>query len=262
MSWQYTGLSAAWISSTLSFSSFWLFCSSPPLCNWHLELLARRRKFSILSSHLLQNCHIGLWCHGCLICPFPRLKLRKLRAAHIMATQVPENFVWGKLNAPQHVVPDNKNFEKSKPGFTMSSPLIVVPGHKKQTLLKQCLVSQTSLIISKLGVPVATHSCPPPALSSSTTSMFFTILAAVLFYRGQLKVPYYSILLNWTLIFWVFVGLEPSGTWSSRRRESNALAGYTTGPSLGRWVLWGRFWSKCFSKSFGKAVVCWCQGEI
>ena len=28
-----------------------------------------------------------------------------------------------------------------------------------------------------------------------------------------------------------FVGLEPSGTWSPRRRESNALVGYTTGPS-------------------------------
>ena len=32
-------------------------------------------------------------------------------------------------------------------------------------------------------------------------------------------------------LFFGFVGLEPSGTWSPRRRESNALAGYTTGPS-------------------------------
>ena len=31
--------------------------------------------------------------------------------------------------------------------------------------------------------------------------------------------------------FWDFVGLEPSGTQSPRWRESNALAGYTTGPS-------------------------------
>ena len=73
-------------------------------------------------------------------------KRRKLRAAHIMAAQVPENFVVGQMHHMQHVV----------------------PGHTKQTLLKQCLVSQTSCrIISKLGVPVATHSCPPPALSSA-----------------------------------------------------------------------------------------------
>ena len=41
---------------------------------------------------------------------------------------------------------------------------VVVPGHTKQTLLKQRLVSQMSLI-SKLGVPVATQYCPLPALS-------------------------------------------------------------------------------------------------
>ena len=35
------------------------------------------------------------------------------------------------------------------------------------------------------------------------------------------------------IFFWDFVGLEPSGTWSPRWRESNALAGYTTGPSIG-----------------------------
>ena len=33
--------------------------------------------------------------------------------------------------------------------------------------------------------------------------------------------------------FWDFVGLEPSGVESPRRRESNAFAGYTTGPSSG-----------------------------
>ena len=32
-----------------------------------------------------------------------------------------------------------------------------------------------------------------------------------------------------------FVGLEASGTWSPRRRESNALVGYTTGPSSSGW---------------------------
>ena len=32
-----------------------------------------------------------------------------------------------------------------------------------------------------------------------------------------------------------FVGLEPSGTWSPCRRESNALVGYTTGPSSSGW---------------------------
>ena len=32
-----------------------------------------------------------------------------------------------------------------------------------------------------------------------------------------------------------FVGLELSGTWSPRRRESNALVGYTTGPSSSGW---------------------------
>ena len=31
------------------------------------------------------------------------------------------------------------------------------------------------------------------------------------------------------VFFWDFVGLEPNGTWSPRRRESSALAGYTTG---------------------------------
>ena len=46
--------------SSLSFSSFWLFCPSPPPCNYHLELLAHQRKYYILSTHLLQNCHIGL----------------------------------------------------------------------------------------------------------------------------------------------------------------------------------------------------------
>ena len=34
-----------------------------------------------------------------------------------------------------------------------------------------------------------------------------------------------------SFFFWDFVGLEPSGTESPRRQESNALAGYTTGPS-------------------------------
>ena len=32
-----------------------------------------------------------------------------------------------------------------------------------------------------------------------------------------------------------FVGLEPSGTWSPCIRESNALVGYTTGPSSSGW---------------------------
>ena len=34
-----------------------------------------------------------------------------------------------------------------------------------------------------------------------------------------------------SFFFWDFVGLEPNGTKSTRRGESNALAGYTTGPS-------------------------------
>ena len=34
---------------------------------------------------------------------------------------------------------------------------------------------------------------------------------------------------TWKVFFCDFVGLEPSGTLSPRRRESNALAGYTTG---------------------------------
>ena len=50
---------------------------------------------------------------------------------------------------------------------SMSFQLIVVPDHTKQTLLKQCFASQTSLIMSNLGVPVATHSCPSPALLSA-----------------------------------------------------------------------------------------------
>ena len=66
-----------------------------------------------------------------------------------MATQVPENFVLGQIH------------------HSMSFQLVVVPGHTKQTLLQQCLVSHTSLIIFKLRVPVATHSYPPPALSSA-----------------------------------------------------------------------------------------------
>ena len=32
------------------------------------------------------------------------------------------------------------------------------------------------------------------------------------------------------VFFWDVVELEPSGTWSPRRRESNALAGYEDGP--------------------------------
>ena len=65
-----------------------------------------------------------------------------------MATQVPDNLVLGQTH-------DSMPFQ-----------LVVLPGHTKQTLLKQNLFSQTSLIMFKLGVPVATHSCPPPALSS------------------------------------------------------------------------------------------------
>ena len=67
-----------------------------------------------------------------------------------MATQVPENVVLGQMH------------------HSLSFQLVVVPGHTKQTLLKQCLVSQTSLIISKLGVPVATHKSPQTAPNPPT----------------------------------------------------------------------------------------------
>ena len=66
-----------------------------------------------------------------------------------MVTRLPEKFVLGQMH------------------HRMSFQLVVVPGHTKQTLLKQSFVSRMSLIISNLGVPVATHSCPPPALSSA-----------------------------------------------------------------------------------------------
>ena len=87
--------------SSLSFSSFWLFCTSPPPSNWDLELLAHRRKYSILSSHLLQIWHIGLWCHGCLICQF--LKRSTLGQRTSWPRRSPKTLFGG--NAPQHVVP-------------------------------------------------------------------------------------------------------------------------------------------------------------
>ena len=102
------------------------------------------------------------------------LKHRKLRPAQIMATQVPQNFALGQMH------------------HSMSFQLVVVLGHTKQTLLKQCLVSQTALIICKLGVPVATHSCPPSAVICPTTPMFFTILAAVMLDRGIIKASFYE----------------------------------------------------------------------
>ena len=52
-------------------------------------------------------------------------------------------------------------------------------------------------------------------------------------YQGKLPLVYFlnEIYKTFFFFFWDFVGLESSGTWSPRRRESNALAGYTTRPS-------------------------------
>ena len=46
---------------------------------------------------------------------------------------------------------------------------------------------------------------------------------------------------TWKSFFWEFVGLDSSGTWSPRRRESNASAGCTTGPSSWDWPSWRRW---------------------
>ena len=96
----------------------------------------------------------------------------KIQGSTHMATQFPENFVWGKYTT------------------ACCSGLVVVPCHTKQTLLDLQHVSHTFFIISKLDVPVATHSCPPPP--RPTTSMFFTILAAVMLERGIIKASFYQ----------------------------------------------------------------------
>ena len=70
----------------------------------------------------------------------PISEAQKIEGTHIMATQVPENFVLGAKLHHSRVVQH-----------------VEVPGLTRQTLLKQCLVSQTSLIFSKLGQCACGH---------------------------------------------------------------------------------------------------------
>ena len=134
---------------------------------------------SILSSHLLHNCpHIGLRCHGCVVSPF--LKRRILRAAHIMATQVQENFFFwggGGGNAPPHI---------------MSFQLVVVPRHTKQTLLKQLTVSQTSLISKCVPFPHTLFLLLLCHLPTTSMSLHRAILAAVMLDRRIIKASFYE----------------------------------------------------------------------
>ena len=89
-----------------------------------------------------------------------------------MTALVPDNFVWGQMHhsrVVQHVV---------------------VPDHTKLTLLKQCLVSQTSLIKSNL-VCLSAHTLVLLLLCHlPTRPMVFTILAAVMFDRTSPRMPH------------------------------------------------------------------------
>ena len=88
--------------SSLSFSSFWLFCSSPPPCNRHPKLLGHRCKYSILSSHFLKNCHIGAlmpWFSN-----LPISEAQKIEGSAHHGHTSPRKLCFG-ANAPQHVVP-------------------------------------------------------------------------------------------------------------------------------------------------------------
>ena len=57
-------------------------------------------------------------------------------------------------------------------------------------------------------------------------------------------------------LFEIFVGIEPSSTFSPRRRESNALAGYTTGPSASSWWWSGGVHVSCVRRM--TRMVRWC----